>query len=78
MVMETATLKNLFWDVDEKSLRNLSEKSIITRALSSGTLSDVKAIFSLYGKEKIRSTLLSLKKGAISERRFTYFKLILS
>ncbi len=76
--METTTLKNLFWDVDEKSLGDLSEKSIITRTLSSGTLSEVKATFSIYGKEKIRNTLFSLKKGAISERRFAYFKLILS
>lgn len=76
--METATLKNLFWDIDEKSLNNLSEKSIITRALSSGTLLDMKAIFSLYGKEKVRETLHSLKKGALSEKRHIYFELILS
>lgn len=75
--METLALKNLFWDVDEKSLNNLSEKSIITRTLSSGTLSDIQAIFSLYGKDKIRIIFLSLKKEAISERRYKYFKLIL-
>ena len=76
--METDTLKKLFWDVNEKSLHTLSEKSIIIRTLSIGTLSDIQSIFSLYGKEKIINIFQTIKKGTLSERRYKYFKCILS
>lgn len=76
--MNTQNLKQLFWDVDEKSLPLLEENRIITRTLSHGTLAQIQELFSSYTKDAIQTVFLSLKQGALSERRRDYFTLILS
>ncbi|TXI33799.1 MAG: hypothetical protein E6Q53_02380 [Candidatus Moraniibacteriota bacterium] len=76
--MELQNLKRLFWDVDEKSLSSLKEQAIIARTLSHGTLAQIEELFSVYGKEAVRSVFATLKVGALSPRRRSYFSLILS
>ncbi len=76
--MELKNLKQLFWDVDEKSLSSLKEQAVIARTLSHGTLTQIEELFSVYGKEAVKAVFVSLKEGALSSRRRSYFTLILS
>ncbi len=76
--MDTMVLKQLFWDVDESGFSVLSEKHIIQRALTYGTLGVMQAIFSTYGKDSIRKVFLNMKDGAITPRRRSFFALILA
>ena len=76
--MEIKNLKQLFWDVDEKSLSSLKEQAVIARTLSHVTLTQIEDLFSVYGKEAITSVFNTLKAGALSPRRRSYFTLILS
>ncbi len=75
--MNASILKQLFWDVDEASFSLLSEKHIIQRALTYGTLGVVRAIFNTYDKENIRKVFLNMKDGALTQRRRSLFTLIL-
>jgi hypothetical protein len=76
--MNSLLLKKLFWDVDENSLANLDEKTIIQRTLSYGTWEALHAIVSTYGKEKVNSVFLEMKDTALTKRRSNFFKLVLS
>lgn len=76
--MNTASLKQLFWDVDETKLASLDARVVITRTLSHGTLAQIAELFSVYGKAAITTVFTGLKPGAISPRRRSYFSLILS
>lgn len=76
--METHSLKQLFWDVDEKNLSSLAAKTIISRTLSHGTFSQIRELFLAYSKDAIVGVFGTLKKDALSSRRRDYFKLILS
>ncbi len=76
--MELKNLKQLFWDIDEKSLSSLKEQAIIARTLSHGTLTQIEQLFSVYGKEAVKSVFATLKASALSPRRRSYFTLILS
>jgi hypothetical protein len=75
--MNTQDLKQLFWDTDEKDLPSIGKNTIIARTLTYGTYAQIKAL-SAYGKEAIRAVFLSLKQGALSDRRRDYFSIILS
>lgn len=76
--METQNLKQLFWDIAEQDLSSLDKKAIISRTLSHGTFAQIREIFSVYGRDAITEVFLTLKPGALSERRRAYFTLILS
>jgi len=53
---------HLFWDVDIASLDiNTSKKTIIERVLGYGILNDWNWIVSVYGKDQIKNTALTLK-----------------
>lgn len=75
--METQQLKELFWDIDEAKFSSLDEKVVITRTFSHGTFAQIQALFSSYNKDVIRAVFMTLKKGALSQRRRDYFALIL-
>ncbi len=76
--MNIQHLKQLFWDIEEKDLALLTEKTIITRVLSHGTFAQIRELFSVYSKDAITRIFLMLKQGALSQRRRDYFTLILS
>ncbi len=76
--MNASILKQLFWDVDEASFSLLSEKHIIQRALTYGTLSVIRAIFNTYRKKSIRKVFLNMKDGALTPRRRSLFAIILA
>lgn len=76
--MEMQNLKQLFWDIDEQSLSSLEEQVIISRVLSHGTFAQIQELFSVYGKEAVQAVFVTLKEGALSPRRRSYFTLILS
>ena len=53
---------HLFWDVDIASLDIItSKKTIIERVLGYGILNDWNWIVSVYGKDQIKNTALTLK-----------------
>lgn len=76
--MNIQTFKQLFWDVNESDLPFLEEKTVIARTLSHGTFAQIQELFSSYDRSLIQAIFMSLKKGALSERRRDYFSLILS
>lgn len=76
--MEMQNLKQLFWDIDEQSLSSLEEQVIISRVLSHGTFAQIQELFFAYGKEAVQAVFVTLKSGALSPRRRSYFSLILS
>lgn len=76
--MNIQTFKQLFWDVHESNFPLLEDKMVISRTLSHGTFAQIRELFSTYSKEAILAVFMTLKKGALSERRRDYFALILS
>lgn len=76
--MKIPDLKRLFWDIDEDGVSSLEEKTVISRTLSHGTLAQIRALFSSYGKDAVRTVFTDMKPTALSERRRDYFTLILS
>ncbi|MFZ1626409.1 MAG: hypothetical protein WAT81_01225 [Candidatus Moraniibacteriota bacterium] len=76
--MNTASLKQLFWDVSEQDLTALNSETVIARTLSHGTFAQIAELFSVYGRAAITRVFTGLKPGAISARRRSYFTLILS
>ena len=66
----------LFWDYNTSLLDpNIDKKLILERVFTRGTENDEKEVFSYYGKEIIKNTILDIKY--FDKRTLNYLSLIL-
>lgn len=69
---------SLFWDIDPKSLDQLSDDAILERFLMYGCMSDIRKIVEIWGMDKcaeIFNRLISKKRINLRSATVNFFKL---
>ncbi len=76
--MNKSYLKQIFWDIDEENIPNLSKESIIKRSISFGTLPVIQNMFSSFDRLYIKNIFSDMNPKTTTERRYNYFKNLLN
>jgi hypothetical protein len=76
--MNKTFLKQIFWDIDEKNIGDLSDENIIKRSFSFGTLPIIQNMFSVFDKKEIQKIFLNMNPRTTTEKRYNFFKTLLN